>query len=245
MSSSEWIYYPRPRPPAAVRLFAFPYAGGSAHAYHELAQHLSARLELAVVQLPGRGVRLGEPVTTDLAVLVQQLLGAVGDHLAKPFAFFGHSTGALTAFELARALRREGGPAPDRLMVSACAAPHLPRPGRRLHDLPDEDLVAALAAIDGQESVALRDEGARALLLPAVRADICLAETYRYRAERPLAVPIHALYGREDQMVLAAQVAGWSLHTDMVFTMNGMPGGHFYFRSRPERVCATLLAALC
>src|SRR5438552_7109196 len=121
--TDSWLACLKPRPHAAVRLFCFPYAGGGASAFRCWPDALPASIEVCPVQLPGRETRFREPPYTRLAPLAEALGHALRPFLDRPFAFFGHSMGALVAFELTRWLRRAGGPQPAHLFVSACAAP--------------------------------------------------------------------------------------------------------------------------
>src|SRR5438552_2333015 len=128
-----WVLRPRPDPRARLRLFCFPYAGGGASQFRTWAEGLPPEVELCPVQLPGREGRLRETPFTRIAPLVAALVTALRGYLDTPYAFFGHSLGALVGFELARALRRTGGPGPRGLLVSAYRAPDLPDPDPPLH----------------------------------------------------------------------------------------------------------------
>src|SRR5215213_9001369 len=121
--NEHWLAYVSPRPRASVRLFCFPYAGGGASVFRGWAEGLPEAVEVCPVQLPGRETRFLEPAYTRLPALVEALAESLTPHLDRPFVFFGHSLGALVAFELARRLRRDGGPGPDRLFASGCGAP--------------------------------------------------------------------------------------------------------------------------
>lgn len=132
-----------------IRLFCFPFAGAGSLIFHAWPDHLPAEVEVCPVQLPGRGTRLKEPPFTRLPPLVEALAQALIPLLDKPFAFFGHSLGALISFELARRIRRESGLLPVRLFVSACDAPEIPHRGRAVHDLPKAELLTELRRLNG------------------------------------------------------------------------------------------------
>src|SRR5262249_13687929 len=119
----RWLACARPRPQADIRLFCFPYAGGGASVFRGWADGLPASVEVCPVQLPGRGTRFREPAFTRLPPLIEALAESLRPHLDRPFAFFGHSLGALVAFELARYLHQHQGREPVRLFVSGCGGP--------------------------------------------------------------------------------------------------------------------------
>ncbi|GGR05713.1 thioesterase II family protein [Kitasatospora griseola] len=176
----------------------------------------------------GRGPRVSEPSLTRLPDLVTALLDETD--FEPPFVFFGHSLGALTAFETARALRARGRPLPRRLIVSAHAAPGTQRRRDAWHTLPDEELIRALN--DSYDSIpehVLADPHLMAMSLQAIRADFQLLDGHRHRAEDPLPVPIDAFYGEADTVPLPA-VEQWRHHTARAFRTHPFPGGHFHFR---------------
>src|SRR5262245_6534617 len=124
-----------------VRLFCFPYAGGGATIYNGWSGILPNQVEVCAVLLPGRGNRMMEPAVTEVGALVRALAEALENSLDRPFAFFGHSMGALICFELARHLRERGGPRPVHLFVSGRHAPQLPNTQRIVHDLPEDEFL--------------------------------------------------------------------------------------------------------
>ena len=146
---TAWIAWARPRPEARLRLFCFPYAGGGATIFRKWSDSLPETVEVNPVQLPGRGNRLREPPFARLSPLVQAIAAGLLPHLDKPFAFFGHSLGALVGFELARQLRRQAGVHPVRLFISADRAPQIPRRERPIHALPEGEFLAELNRLNG------------------------------------------------------------------------------------------------
>jgi medium-chain acyl-[acyl-carrier-protein] hydrolase len=160
--------------------------------------------------------------------LVEALAAAIASYLDRPFAFLGHSMGAAVAFELARALRRRGLAGPRALVVSAARAPRC----RRNHVPPpppsDEELIAGLRALQGTPGELLEDPAALHALLPALRADTALYRGYMYAEEPPLACPILAYGGLDDQHISREQLEGWAEETTAAFSARRFPGGHFF-----------------
>jgi len=142
---------------APVRLFYFPCAGGNAAAIAGWQAHLGTAVELHVAALPGRGARLFDEPPRDLDDLVAHLTGAVADLADRRFAFFGHSLGALVAFEVARGLRRQGSAMPECLWVAGAEGPRTRAVRHRLHDLPEAEFIQALRDYRGTPAEILAD----------------------------------------------------------------------------------------
>ena len=183
------------------------------------------------VQLPGRVGRLREAPFTRLLPLIEAVSSAILPDLDRPFALFGHSMGALICFELARHLRREHGLEPAQIFVSAHRAPHLEELGQRVYDLPEPELIAFLRHISGTPKEVLEHPELMQLVIPIIRADFELIQTYEYRDEPPLDCPISALTGIEDPDVTVEQMTAWCHHTTGAFTVRTFPGDHFYLNS--------------
>jgi medium-chain acyl-[acyl-carrier-protein] hydrolase len=244
MVASPWFHVV-PRPGAAAsprsasrRLYCFPYAGGALSTFRPLASHIRHDVELCFVSLPGRGPRLAEPPEDDLRNVVSSLAGGIMESGARDFVFFGHSMGALLSFEVARELRRRGGSSPAGLVVSGARAPQFAgsADGERRHsDLPREELIEHLRSLGGTPPEVLDFPELMDLLLPALRADFKIYETYRYVAESPLSSPLMVLLGEEDAEVRPEQVAAWRPETTSDCTIRSFPGGHFFIlRHWPE-----------
>ncbi|WP_371623041.1 alpha/beta fold hydrolase [Streptomyces sp. NBC_01116] len=237
-TARRWLLTPTGATAGAPDLYCFPHAGGNPAEYARWAEGLGDTT-LHVVRLPGRAGRHREPHAATLAALVRDFITDVplGNG---PFSFFGHSLGALVAYEITRALHTTGRPLPDRLIVSALPAPHLPRPGHPLHTLPEDAFLEAVAARHGgiPEPV-LASRHLRAMISAPLRADLRLAETHRHHPGPPLPVPTTVFTGATDTPAATAPEA-WQHHTSPPLTVRTFPGGHFYFRDNE----AALLAAL-
>ena len=221
-----WLPYRKPRPGARVRLFCFPYAGGGASLYRTWQEDLPSSIEVCAVQLPGREGRLRDAPVAEMARLVPMIADGLGAHLAQPFALFGHSMGAAISFELARELRRRGGPRPVHLFASACPAPHLPDTDAT-HGLPEAEIIEQMRALGGMSEELLQNREMMEMILPVFRADASVTETYAHATEAPLEVPLTAFGGLEDAKATRTEMEAWRQHTSRAFALAMMPGGHF------------------
>jgi medium-chain acyl-[acyl-carrier-protein] hydrolase len=225
----SWIPARKPKPKTRLRLFCFPYAGASASIFRHWSEALPAEVEVCPIQLPGRGTRLTEPPFIQLSPLVDALAQAVAPLLDKPFAFFGHSLGALIGFELARRLRGQYGAHPARLLVSALRAPQLPGRGAPIHALPEGEFIAELRRLNGTPMAVLDHKELMEIMLPLLRADFALYEKYEYSPEPPLNCPISAFGGMQDCRVRESDLAAWRVQTNVSFSLRMFPGDHFFW----------------
>lgn len=227
-----------------MRLFCFPFAGGGASFYRAWIERLSPDVQVLPVQLPGREARMRETSHDRIEPLVASLAGVLGPHLDQPYAFFGHSMGALIAFELARELRRRHAPPPASLLVSGHRAPQLPRRTAARHALPEPALVAELRRLGGTPPEVLAHPELMALLLPLLRADFAVVETYAYRDEPPLDCPIVAFGGLDDEDAGQAQMSAWQAQTRDALALHMFPGGHFFLNDARDAVLGLVSRAL-
>lgn len=222
-----WLAFHKPNPQADVRLFCFPYAGGGAHIYRGW-KDLLPNLEVCPVQLPGRGARIREPQVKRLPALVEALARDLLPKLDKPFAFFGHSMGALISFELARLLRREHGLAPSHMFLSGRPAPQTERDAAPIHNLPDAEFIEQIRAYEGTPEEVLQHPELMELMAPFLRADFELCETYDYSPEPPFDCPLTVFGGLQDTGVSRQSLEAWREHTTGHFSLRMFPGNHFF-----------------
>jgi pyochelin biosynthesis protein PchC len=240
--SGRWIRGYR-RVPGGVSLVCFPHAGGAASYFRPWPASLAPGIEVLAVQYPGREDRAAEPCLTTIADLADQIQAALGPSLPGTFAFFGHSMGAILAFEVARRIAREQGRGPAHLFVSGRPAP----PRHRRHDLHragNPALIAELASLGGTDPRILQDSEALELILPAMRGDYTASETYRFAPGPPLSCDITAMTGDRDALNTAAEAAAWSAHTTGAFQLRVYPGGHFYLDDCRTQVLEMISSAL-
>lgn len=233
--TSSWLICPKPNPLARLRLLCFPYAGGGSSIFYTWPKNMpSEDIEICLIQLPGRENRLMEPPFTHLLPLVQTLTQVLLPSLNMPFAFFGHSMGGLISFELARHLRKEHNLHPTRLFISGFRAPQMQNPHPLIHDLPEPLFIEKLRQLGGTPEVILQEADLMQLMLPTLRADFMMCETYIYVSEPPLSCPISAFGGLQDIMVSRGLLAKWSEQTESSFTLRMLSGGHFFLHSNRE-----------
>lgn len=238
-ASDPWIIRYRQNAQASLRLFCFSYAGGGASVFRSWADFLPQEVEVCAIQLPGREYRIGEPAYRRLGPLVQALSEAIAPYLDRPFAFFGHSMGALVSFELARHLRRTQQRQPICLFLAAYRAPQLPNPNIKIYHLPQEVFKVVLRAEGIPEMVLQNDELMQAML-PTLRADFELCDTYEYQEEAPLWCPISIFGGQEDVRISMSDLEAWSIHSDVAWSLTMLPGSHFFLHSAQDLLLAAL-----
>ena len=222
----------------AIQLFCLPHAGAGASVYRDWPEMLAPDIEAIPVQLPGRESRHREPALHSALELVALLTEPITRRAGENFALFGHSMGALLSYELAHVLSELGKP-PRHLFVSGLGAPHLPPAGPPLHHLPDDELLVVIAKLEGTSPEILAQPELVQLLLPLLRADLEVWETYL--AHRgPLRVPITAIGGRDDPSVSLDRLGGWGSLTSADFRLSVFDGGHFYHHAAPDDVAAVI-----
>ncbi|WP_374391341.1 AMP-binding protein [Tabrizicola sp.] len=242
-----WVVNPTPRPGARLRLICVHHAGGSPTYFEAWPDLLPDEVEVLAVGFPGRGARRSEPLLRDLDTAVAGIVAGLTPYLDRPYAMFGDSIGALVCFEVIRYLRRAGLPLPARLFASGMVAPHIVwwNPDRPLHRAPDDELFQGLVRDAGMlDEKSLADKDLRAVMLPVLRADLEIAETYTYRPEPSLPVPVTAIRGEQDILLTPEQLEGWSKHTDAGFEHLTLPGNHFYSRDRRADLMAVIVDRL-
>lgn len=244
--STPWIAHCQPNPKATTRLFCFPFAGGSAQSFRTWADGLPPSIEVCPIELPGRGTRMGDPLCTQLNPLLTAIAKALVPYLDLPFAFFGHSMGAMLAFELTRLLRAQYGAIPVHLFVSGRDAPQIqPSPETKpVHTLPEDQFLEKLKNLSTASEAVLENPEMRQLLIPILRADLELAETYSYSVEAPLECPITAFGGVSDPVTNREELEAWQAQTSGQFALHQFPGDHFFIQSAQSMLLRTIARSL-
>jgi surfactin synthase thioesterase subunit len=237
--ADRWVHRFHPGWPAARRLVCFPYAGGSASFYFPMFDALRPAVEVIAVQYPGRQERRDEPAIRDLLALADRAAEALLPLADRPLAFFGHSMGAVVAYEVARRWEERHGIVLRHLYASGRRAPSRYRE-ETVHKRDDAGLLAELTQLGGPGLDLLADEEIRALLLPVLRGDYTAIETYRHPPGPPLRCPITALIGDSDPRISLDDARAWGEHTSGPVELRVFPGGHFYLADAKREVIGIL-----
>lgn len=228
---NAWIKCSHPNSQAKLRLFCFPYAGGGTWSFRDWSNDLPQTIEVCSIELPGRGTQMKSPPFTKLDPLVRAIADALHLHLNKPFAFFGHSMGGLVCFEVARLLRKDYKIMPVHLFVSGRRAPHLQPIKPLIHNLPKPDFIEELKHLKGTPLEVLQNHELMELMLPILRADFAVLETYNYTEKPPLNCPIAVFGGLQDSEVSPEELEAWREQTSSEFSLYLFQGDHFFINS--------------
>ena len=242
-SPSLWFPLLRSNSEAKINLFCLPPSGGGARLFRRWAELLPKEIAVYAIQLPGRENRVREKPFDCMKELVPAVMSAMLPHTKAPFAIFGHSMGGLVAFEVARALRRAAAPEPVQLFVSATRAPHIPDLDPH-HLLPDDLLLAELRKMKGFPPDVLNSQELMEMLLPTVRADAAITETYQFEEDEPLKCALTVLEGATDDQVTREEIAAWSQYTTAAFNHVVIRGGHDFLMSTTASVIQTVISGL-
>lgn len=235
---SLWCRRYRPARDAASRLVCLPHAGGSAPFFLPVATALSPGVDVVAIQYPGRQDRRAEPPISDMTVLADRIHAILRRQPELPVTLFGHSLGALIAFEVTRRLEAEG-QGPVRLFASGRRAPSTHR-DENVHRLTDAGILAEVRKMNGTASSVLGDDEMMRAVLPALRADYHAAETYSCAPDVTVSCPISALTGDGDPKTTVEEASQWARHTSGSFDMQVFPGGHFFITSHADQVIGLL-----
>jgi len=230
-SDPLWFEDLSPALKPSLRLFCFPYAGGTSQVFRKWQRHFPPEVDICLVHLPGRGKRIGERPRTRLKPLVEEIADAMHGQLQQAFALFGHSMGALISFELSRELRRRHGITPRQLFLSGHRAPHATKADPPTFNLPHDDFMLELKRLNGTPRELLDDAETRELFLPLLRADFEVVDTYQYLPEEALSCPLTIYSGLQDPKVQISSLQAWRELTSGSCNIKMFPGDHFFIHS--------------
>lgn len=228
-----------------IKLFCFPFAGGTARYYSPWEGQLKPTVELRAIELAGRGRRITEPMYQDMQALLQDLLDQISPTLFQgPYAFFGHSMGGLIAYELALMIKAAGLPAPKHIFFSGRCAPGIARKRTIYHQLSDEDFKEEVMKLGAAPREIFEEPELAELFLPILRNDFRVSETHTYSQERiPLEYDISVLVGREEPYS-EHEMASWHHHTQQRCSIHYFPGGHFFINQHKDWILQYITSTL-
>ncbi len=224
---------------AEMILFCFAHAGGNSAFFRTWEKLLLPEIQVKAITLPGRGARHKEQPFTKMERLVEQLFCELVAYVDRPFALFGHSLGAAIAYEVTREFCNHN-QNPLWLFASARRAPHMPPKQRQIYNLPSNDLLANLNRLNGTPYEVLKDQSLMEALLPSIRADFELNETYALSDLSPLPVSISAFVGNNDPEVNPKEMYAWRDVTSGEFSLRVFEGDHFYLDIGKQDVLASI-----
>jgi medium-chain acyl-[acyl-carrier-protein] hydrolase len=218
-----------------LRLFCFPYAGGSSEVYRSWQRWFPEGVDVCLVHIPGRGKRMSEPAFTQIVPLANAVVERIAQDINVPYALYGHSMGATIAFEVARELSRRRYAAPKHLFVSGNRAPQWPRTEPKTFDLPHDEFVAALKRLNGTPTEILDNPELMELFIGLLRADFEAVETYECHSGERLSCPITVYGGLDDKSVPRESYRPWQEQTTGPCKVTMVSGDHFFIRDpRPD-----------
>jgi len=241
--SEKWLRRYHPSATSGARLICFPHAGGSASYYHPVSAYFPPDVDVIALQYPGRQDRRMEPCITDLGVLADRITAQITGLSEMPTVLFGHSMGAILAFEVAWRLERDfpgrGARVPLSVIASGRRAPGIVRP-ETIHQRDDAGLLDEIRMLNGTRSTILDDEEILRIALPALRGDYRAIETYPGAEGRVLDAPLTVLVGDSDPRTKVEDALAWKAHTSGAFRMEVFSGGHFFLADHARAVNAEI-----
>lgn len=235
MKKSQLIYIPETKPNASIRLICFSYAGGNASTYLPWKHHLHPDIELAVIQLPGRGIRMAEDSYQTIGEIVRALFLALQELPEKPFMFYGHSMGARVAYELTIMLHRINYRLPTHVIASGSCSPDTPRKKEYIHNLPDDEFLEKIMELNGTPAEIHKNKEIMQLALPALRADFKIIEIYCSKNQIVLPTQVSVLVGDEDKVELV-NLEGWFKLFKSNTGIHWVHGDHFFINKNSQHV---------
>lgn len=231
---SKWFVKYRHEQHSKLRIFCFPYAGGSASMYNDWAEYFPTNADVFAIQAPGRETRFNEAPINDIKELIEGLSQAIFPYLDVPYIFIGHSNGALIAFELARMLQRLGNFKLRHICLSAKRAPHLPPNKEPIFDLPYDKFIEELRVFSTIPESVLNDPKMMEVFMPMLRADFGLADLHNFMDGQLLKANATLFWGKDDKDIPNEDVLAWKKHILGKIESIGFEGGHFFIHHQKE-----------
>jgi len=215
-----------------IQLFCFPYAGGGSDFYKKWKKKYNSTFffDIELVEYSGRGEKTGTPLIKDFTEIVTQLADEIGRRINRPFAFFGHSLGAILAFEIAKKIKIDKKISPIGLFLSGCPAPDYLPDQISLQNLSDDEFIAKIIQLGGIPQEIINEPEPLNFFLPYLKNDFSLIDTYTSLNTDLFTVPLVVFTGDKDPKVSVKQVMGWESYTNSFFECHVMPGDHFFVK---------------
>lgn len=242
--ATPWLAGLSEKPDADMTLVCFGSAGSGGAQFRAWNRHTPAWLRVIGVQLPGREERYREPLIKDHKVLAAELANVIAALPMKKYAFFGHSFGALLAYETARHLHRTRALTPHWLCVAGRDAPHLPHAYPKTYALPEPEFIKVLRSYGGFDERILESRELLKFFLPIIRADLEVNTEYVHRGDERLSIPITSIRGIDDKVCSADGIRRWGELTTGEFQCHEWTGGHFFFRDKLDNLLSILTSSL-
>lgn len=239
LSDTAWVYKPKPLKNKEINLFCFAFAGGSAFYYRPWSNCFNS-IEICAVQLPGRANRIKEQAIIGISEIADHFIDALTSDLDTPFAFFGHSMGAILAYEVSIKLEQRKLPTPKHLFLSARSAPHITSKRPKIAHLPKSEFLKSIIALQGTPIEVAENAELMDLVEPSLRADFLSLETYVATPAKPRPIPITVFGGIEDPWITADNLNGWQHYTSSSFDSYQFSGGHFFLDQHYQQI-ATII----
>ena len=239
LAAAKWLPV-RPKPEAALRVFAFPYAGGGPTLFRGWDDYFAERgLQLCPIAYPGREKRLAEPFAATMDELVDGVMLSAGTYFDQPYALLGLCFGGCVAFEVARRATEAGFP-PAGLIACGARAPHTPAPVAA-RDMPHEEFVAMLGRFRFVPDIVLQTPDLLNLFIPFLRADFAMDELFLAAASQKLPFPITSFYGKDDAVTPKEQALAWDAYTSAEFRVHEFAGDQLFFITQFRKFMQELL----
>lgn len=235
MIDTKLFVVPKPALNPKLRLFCFPYAGGSIRTYMTWCKHFNSDVEVVLVQPPGRGDRFTEPAHENMTPYIAELMQYASYITDIPYVFFGHSLGSRVAFELSCKLKLLNMSLPVYFIASGSRAPHMKNKNASLYALPDNEFMEQLKKLNGTPKEVLANSELMEVLLPLLRADFNIADNYKAN-KVCMPFPILTLHGEKDHSISTAQACAWRELSSAHHKLIKLPGDHFFINQNQADV---------
>ncbi len=221
-----------------IKLFCFPYAGGSSAIYSKLKHFADNNIKVTPVELAGRGQRISEPLYKNMAELINDVYDRISSSVdEQPFALFGHSMGSSIILDLAHKILKCKNVEPLHLFASGRCPPSLCRNYKKINDLPDEKFINEVYELGGTPKEVFENRELRHIFLPILRSDYKLIEEYNYiEKDVKLSCDITVFNGKEDKMTSFETMKKWGDYTSGKTDIIEFDGGHFFLHNKMEQI---------